>query len=114
MDENETVDAVLNGTLVSTPDVAPAAAPEPPAEVAETPAKRHYNSRGDGEAIRQRIAGYVLCNLAAGEAVSVGQLSLALGIEAVVVGYHARALAAEGKIKAQGEKRGRKYTAVLS
>ena len=106
MDENQTVDRVL--AVVETQAAVPEQVPVP------AQPKRRYTHRADGQAVRQQIVGYLSVCLLPGEALSAGQLAEVLGCDALVAGYHCRALAAAGKIQATGEKRGRKYSSIVS
>jgi hypothetical protein len=108
MDENQTVDRVLATIETSVEPAVPEQVPVPAVP------KRKYTHRADGQAVRQQIVGYLSVCLLPGEALSAGQLAEVLGCDALVAGYHCRALAAAGKITAVGEKRGRKYSSVVS
>lgn len=112
MDENQVVDRVLAKVAAETnPEVSEAMIPEQ-VPVPAVP-KRAYTKRADGAKVRVQVAGYLTC-LNPGESLAVHELAGLIGEDAAVVGYHCRALFAAGKIAAQGEKRGRRYSGIKS
>lgn len=64
--------------------------------------------------LRQRVKGYLLCMVDPGESASVGEMSTKLGVLPTTLGEVCRALYAAGEINAVGNKRGRRYLAIIS
>jgi hypothetical protein len=64
--------------------------------------------------LRERVKGYLLCMVTPGESASVGEMSTRLGCLPETCGEVCRALAAAGEIGSVGNRRGRKYFAIIS
>jgi hypothetical protein len=105
----DTVNENTNAVVESALSVAPVVEAVPVSAPVE---KRSYTSRSYTEELRQRIRGHLTAVCVS--PISVGDLSLQMGVDSAVLGYHCRAMAKAGVLKATGEKRGRKYEIILS